>query len=110
MKNIFAATAFTISAILVGVAGEATLIPAAHAEESVQTHQTLGVVESIDKEKGRVKLAHDPVPSLEWPGMTMSFAVSDTALLKSLKPGQKVKFTFVEGEGGKFLITQVTTL
>jgi len=80
-----------------------------HAEDSVRSHHTLGVVKSVDEEGGRVKLAHDPVPSLDWPGMTMWFSVADKALLENLKPAQKVRFTLVEGEGGKFVVTDITT-
>ena len=109
MKKIFAATVFSISALLVGVAGEMSFMPAAHAEETIQTHQTLGVVKSVDREKGRVKLAHDPVPTLGWPSMTMGFGVADKALLENLKPGQKVKFTFVKGDDGKFMVTHIAT-
>lgn len=109
MKKIFAATVFSISAVLVGVAGEISLMSQAHAEETVQTHQAVGVVKSIDKENGRVKIAHEPVPSLEWPSMTMGFGVANEALFEKLQFGDKVKFAFVKGEDGKFEITKVTT-
>ena len=109
MKKIFAATAFSISAVLVGVAGEISLIPQAHAEETIQAHQAVGVVKFIDKENGRVKIAHEPVPSMEWPSMTMGFGVAEEALFEQLQFGHKVKFTFVKGEDSKFVITQVTT-
>lgn len=82
--------------------------PAAIAAESEQAHQTTGVVKEIDQENGRVTLAHDPVPSLDWPGMTMPFAVEDQAVFEKLEPGQAVEFDFVESEGGMFVITEIT--
>lgn len=82
--------------------------PSAFAVEVQQTHHTTGVVKKVDLDKGRVMLAHDPVPSLDWPGMTMGFAVEDQAMLESLEPGQAVQFDFTEGKGGMFVVTDIS--
>jgi len=71
-----------------------------------QTHQATGVVKRIDAAKGVVSLKHDPVKSLNWPGMTMDFGVRDKKLLEGLKPEQKVKFEFVQ-EKSASVITSI---
>jgi membrane fusion protein, copper/silver efflux system len=55
-------------------------------------HQGRGTVTAIDAAKGRVELDHEPIPSMKWPAMKMSFAVPDKAALAKLKPGQTVDF------------------
>ena len=68
-------------------------------------HQANGTIEEIDSASGTVVLRHDPIPSLKWPAMTMEFKVANGALLKSLKPGAKVAFEFVERGQGEWVIT-----
>jgi Cu(I)/Ag(I) efflux system protein CusF len=70
------------------------------------THKATGVVKSLNKEEGKVTFAHEPVESLKWPAMTMSFSVKDEALFKKLNTGEKVKFEF-EKEGKKYVVTSV---
>ena len=71
-----------------------------------QTHQATGVVKRIDAAKGVVSLKHDPVKSLNWPGMTMDFNVRDPKLLAGVKPDQKLRFEFVEDKG-RYVITGI---
>lgn len=110
MKKLFAVTALGVAAFFGNVDKEFSLVPSAYAEQSQETHQTTGVVKSVDQEKGRVTLAHDPVPTLKWPGMTMGFSVADKALLENVEADEKVSFTFIKGEGGKFLITEISPI
>ncbi len=73
------------------------------------SHQGKGKVVSVDKAMATIKLAHDPIKSLGWPGMTMDFTVVNAALLKGLKAGDAI--TFDLGQGGKpgeWLITRIT--
>ena len=44
------------------------------------TIMATGVVKSIDKANGKVKLIHDPIAVLGWPKMTMFFRLKDTTL------------------------------
>ena len=71
-----------------------------------QSHQATGVVKRIDTAKGVVSLKHEPVKSLNWPGMTMDFSVRDPKLLAGVKPDQKIKFEFVEDKG-RYVITGI---
>ena len=63
-----------------------------------------GVIRSINREQGKVKLKHGPIERLEMPGMTMVFRVKDKALLDQIKEGDEVGFT-VEMDGSKFFVT-----
>lgn len=70
------------------------------------THQATAVVKSVDAANGKVTLAHDPVKSLNWPAMTMGFAVKDKMLLDKLAVGKKVNVEFMK-EGADYVVTAV---
>jgi membrane fusion protein, copper/silver efflux system len=55
-------------------------------------HQGAGKVKSVDAAGGRVELDHGPIPSMQWPAMSMGFLVEDKAQLVKLKPGDTVQF------------------
>jgi Cu(I)/Ag(I) efflux system protein CusF len=69
-------------------------------------HTATGVVKKVDPKAGTVTLAHDPVKSLNWSAMTMSFGVKDKAFLDKLQPGKKVEVEFVQ-QGKDYVITSV---
>jgi Cu(I)/Ag(I) efflux system protein CusF len=71
-----------------------------------ETHKGKGTVKSVDAKKGTVNLAHDPIKSMNWPAMTMSFKAKDKAMLEKVKPGAKVEFSF-EQAGKDYLITEI---
>ena len=71
-----------------------------------QSHQAMGVVKRVDPAKGVVSLKHDPVKSLNWPGMTMDFNVRDPKQLAGVRLNQQVKFEFIE-ENGRYVITSM---
>jgi len=50
-------------------------------------------VRRVDLGAGKVTLKHGDIPNLDMPPMTMVFQVQDPALLRPLKPGDKVRFT-----------------
>jgi Cu(I)/Ag(I) efflux system membrane fusion protein len=71
---------------------EASLSATVGRLESVSAHRGRGTVLEVDAKAGRVELDHEPMPSLQWPAMTMGFAVRDPQQLQSLKPGDRVEF------------------
>ena len=75
---------------------------------AVVGHKAQGSVGAIDAKAGNLSLNHGPVASLKWPAMTMQFKVANTALLQSLKPGQAVRFEFVERQPGDYVVTSIT--
>lgn len=70
-----------------------------------QAHQGVGVLKVIDAAMGTVTLAHEPVPSLKWPAMTMPFTIT-RELATGLKVGQKVTFEFT-AKGMNGTITKI---
>jgi Cu(I)/Ag(I) efflux system protein CusF len=64
------------------------------AAPSAAVYTATGVIRNLDAAAQKILLEHGPVPALEWPAMTMNFAVADPALLEGLKPGDKVSFDF----------------
>jgi Cu(I)/Ag(I) efflux system protein CusF len=69
-------------------------------------HKTTAVVKEAVPGKGKVTLAHDPVKSLNWPAMTMGFAVKDKALFDKLAVCQKVDVEFTQ-QGPDYVVTAV---
>ena len=66
-----------------------------------------GIVKKVDAAAGVVKLAHEPIPAIKWPAMTMDIKVQDARLLSGLKPEQKVDFGLVKGADGQYVISRI---
>lgn len=69
-----------------------------------------GAVVELDVAGNRVTLDHDPIPSLKWPRMEMEFALAPEAAVKSIRPGDRVRFEMKAGKPGEFVITKVEKL
>lgn len=69
---------------------------------------TRGIVTSVDADAGRVTIDHAPVPTLQWPAMTMQFQVAQPALLDDVQVEDAVRFRFVEGQNGAYVIDDLT--
>lgn len=67
-------------------------------------YKATGRVRSVDRTAAQVVIAHDPVPALKWPAMTMRFGLSDRALLEELAAGKRVDFRFVQ-RGENWIVT-----
>ena len=74
-----------------------------------QIHHGRGVVESIDPVKGTVTMEHDPIASLKWPKMVMTFTAKNPALLEGLKEEDRVEFDLVQN-GEKYYITRIQSV
>lgn len=76
---------------------------AGQAADAAPSARASGTVKAIDAAGGRVTLAHGPVPSLQWPAMTMGFAATPEQLA-GLKVGDRVEFEFrAEGMNARIL-------
>jgi Cu(I)/Ag(I) efflux system periplasmic protein CusF len=75
-----------------------------------ESHQGKGTVNSVDAKAGKINLTHEPIASLDWPGMTMDFEVQDKSSLAKLKAGQKVTFKLIEARKGKYVISEITVV
>ncbi|MEI7255201.1 efflux RND transporter periplasmic adaptor subunit [Dickeya dadantii] len=65
-------------------------------------YQTKGVIKAINGKQ--VTLAHDAVPALDWPPMTMDFTFDGAALPANLQPGMTVTFRFRLDDNGAWLL------
>jgi len=83
------------------------MTPEAGNTSAKQVHKGSGTVKGVDAKAGKVSLAHNPIPSLNWPAMTMDFKVRDRARLATLKPGQKIEFDLVEEKKGNYVISRI---
>jgi Cu(I)/Ag(I) efflux system membrane fusion protein len=55
-------------------------------------HVGVGVIQSVANDE--IVLAHDPVPELGWPSMTMPFSLSEPGLAQGMLSGQRARFYF----------------
>ena len=63
-----------------------------------------GVIEEVSPTE--LTLAHDAVPALKWPAMTMGFKLADPKLAAGLAPRLAVRFTFAK-QGEDYVITAI---
>ena len=99
--SILVATMGLAVSLSVGAADTGTTAPAA-------TNQTTGVIKAIDAKSGTVTLAHEPVPAIKWPAMTMPFHISPE-LARGVSVGQRVNFEFT-AKGMDGTITKINVL
>ena len=52
-----------------------------------------GQVKKIDESAGKITIKHDEITNLDMSAMTMVFKANDPAILKNMKPGDKIKFS-----------------
>lgn len=68
-------------------------------------HSAAGRIEEIAG--GKLTISHGPVPTLQWPAMTMGFALADPKLAAGLKVGQPVRFSFTQ-RGAEHVIHEIS--
>ncbi|WP_315725101.1 MULTISPECIES: copper-binding protein [unclassified Bradyrhizobium] len=88
--------------VIATVLTSALTLPAALAADTIN-----GDVKKVDEANAKITLHHGPAKSLGMDeAMTMVYRVRDAALLKGLKPGDKVKFEAVEDSAG-YTVTKI---
>jgi len=65
----------------------------ASAEESKALPMINGEVKKVDESAGKMTIKHDAITNLDMGAMTMVFKANDPAMLKQVKPGDKIKFS-----------------
>jgi Cu(I)/Ag(I) efflux system membrane fusion protein len=91
-----------LKAALAGMAGGADV-----AGRKQVTHSAVGTIDDVDPKTGTLLITHEPVPSLNWPRMTMEFVPANESLAKSAKPGMAIAFDFVERKPGEWVVTKI---
>ena len=64
---------------------------------------TAGVVKKIDKDSGKLSIAHEAIENLAMPKMTMVFRVKDARMLERVKEGDRINFAAEEVKGALFV-------
>ncbi len=83
-KALFVASVFASLVPLVGVAS---------AENAKSLPMINGEVKKIDEAADKITIKHEAITNLDMGAMTMVFKANDPAMLKAVKPGDKIKFS-----------------
>ena len=65
-----------------------------------------GVVKSVDKGTGKVRLTHEPIAAMGWPKMTLFFRLKDNSLADRVKEGDSVEFSLEKSASG-YIISEL---
>ena len=66
-----------------------------------------GEVTKVDESAGKITIKHGPMKKFDMEdGMTMVFRAQDPAMLKQVKPGDKIKFD-ADKVSGQFTVTKI---
>ena len=91
-----------VAAIALAFIGIAPLPAAAQSTDMIA-----GQVTKVDESAQKVTIKHGPIRKLGMDeGMTMVFRATDAAMLKGLKPGDKIRFA-PEQVNGQFTVTKI---
>ncbi|MCU0952585.1 MAG: efflux RND transporter periplasmic adaptor subunit [Burkholderiaceae bacterium] len=71
------------------------------------SHEAVGTLDDVDAQAGTLIITHEPVKSLNWPQMTMEFKPSNDAIAKAARPGEAIRFEFVERKPGEWVVTKM---
>jgi Cu(I)/Ag(I) efflux system membrane fusion protein len=82
-------------------------LKAAQPKATVAGHLAQGTLEAINAD-GTVSITHEPIKSLNWPGMTMDFTLDNPALIQGIVPGSAITFELVERKPGAWIIIKLT--
>ena len=66
-----------------------------------------GEVTKVDESAGKITIKHGPIKKLNMDeGMTMVFKANDPAMLRRVKPGDKIRFD-ADSINGQFTLTKI---
>ncbi|QBH42823.1 copper-binding protein [Klebsiella pneumoniae] len=66
------------------------------AAPQAQSIRGKGVIKAIDMDNKKITIAHEAIPAVNWPPMTMRFTITPQTQLNNVKDGDSVDFTFVQ--------------
>lgn len=93
MRNYLLAMTAVMAAALTGTASAApAAAPMSMTAAATKSGHGVGVVRSIDAKAGTVTIQHGPIAAIGWPAMIMAFKARRPAMLRDIKPGEKVGF------------------
>lgn len=95
-------------ASLSGVVSRLSAQGAAQQNQADRLAQATGVIQAFDPPTRSIRIAHGPVPMMNWPAMTMTFRVGEVSL-RGFKKGDRVEFGFTrEQQGGAHVIETIS--
>jgi Cu(I)/Ag(I) efflux system membrane fusion protein len=65
-----------------------------------------GTLDSVDA-NGSATISHQPIAELQWPAMTMDFALASPDLARGIKPGTAIRFEFEQHGPGEYVVTRI---
>jgi Cu(I)/Ag(I) efflux system periplasmic protein CusF len=72
-----------------------------------QSDVVAGQVTKVDESAGKITIKHGPIKKFEMDdGMTMVFRAQDPAMLKAVKPGDRIRFV-PDRINGQFTVTKI---
>ena len=118
MRNLTMTTAITVMYLSVSVASIPLAAEEKNMDHSQIDHRTMshgeikpgteasgvGVVNTIDADQKKINITHEPMPSLNWPTMTMDLPVTKRVDLGGVKVGDKVDFTLKLGRDKQYRV------
>lgn len=78
--------------------------------EDAATHVAEGTLNSLDLAAGTANISHGPVPSANWPEMTMRFRLADPESARALEPGQRIRFEFTIDSGMSATVKEIEAI
>lgn len=66
-----------------------------------------GTITALNAANHKITFDHGPIPTIDWPAMTMEFSVAPSVDLAKLRKGDKVDFT-LSGSGGTYTVHSVS--
>ncbi len=76
------------------------------AAQPAVTYTGIGIIKAINAKAGKVKIAHETIAKLDWPPMTMWFALQNP-LPADIKIGDSVRFEMKENDKKRWLIVKI---
>ena len=91
LKNLMTAVVFGLSLgpVLAAADNNMGSMSGMDTKESAGPVQSRGVITMINTENRKVTLKHEPIPALNWPGMTMGFPVAPEVDLDALESAMR---------------------
>jgi len=74
-----------------------------HAAMPAAVYRSQGVIKKVTPQS--VSISHKAVPELNWPPMTMQFALPQGSALPEVMTGEKVSFTFIQNDSGYQIVS-----
>jgi len=65
-----------------------------------------GEVKKVDVDAGKITILHGPIKKFDMDSMTMVFKAGDAAMLKQVKPGDRITFQ-LDKINGQFTVTKI---